>query len=59
MQITSNAPRMMTVRQTAATGILTETALRRMIREGTCPHVMIGTKAMINFDKLIKVLEEC
>ena len=55
----SSVPRMMTVRQTAATGILPETALWRMLKEGTCPHVMIGNKAMINVDKLIKLLEDC
>lgn len=51
-------PRMLTIRQTAATGILPENALRAMVKEGRCPHIMCGTRALINYDKLVQMLEE-
>ena len=56
---TITSPRMMTIREVARTGILPEHAIRRMVKDGTCPHIMAGTKALINFDKLVRALEEC
>ena len=35
-------PRMMTIRQVASTGILPETALRTMVKDGTIPAVFAG-----------------
>ena len=55
---TTTTPRMLTIRQTARTGILPENALRRMVRDGTCPHIKIGAKSLINYDKLIDMLRE-
>lgn len=52
-------PRMLTIRETARTGVLPEHALRAGVKRGEIPHIMVGTKALINFDKLLKVLEEC
>lgn len=49
-------PKMMTIRQTAATGILPEAALRRMVKDGTIPAIYSGTKAFINFDRLCEML---
>lgn len=49
-------PKMMTVRQVAATGILPETAIRRLLKQGKIPAVYSGTKAFINFDKLCEML---
>lgn len=49
-------PRMLTIRQTAATGILPEAALRRMVKDGTIPAIYSGTKAFINFDTLCDML---
>lgn len=54
---TISTPRMLTIRQAAATGILPENALRQMVKAGTCPHIMIGNKALINFDRLVQMLE--
>ncbi len=51
-------PRMWTLRQIARTGILTENALRRMIAEDALPVLKIGNKSLINFDKLLKMLED-
>ena len=56
---TITAPRMWTIRQVAKTGILPENALRQMVKNGTCPHIMVGNRALINFDKLIAKLEAC
>ena len=54
---TNTVPKMLTIRQAAATGILPENALRQMVKAGTCPHIMIGNKALINFDRLVQMLE--
>lgn len=49
-------PKMMTVRQVAATGILPETAIRRLLKQGKIPAVYSGTKAFINFNQLCDML---
>ena len=51
-------PKMMTIRQAAATGILPEAALRRMVKDGTIPAIYSGTKAFINFDRLCEMLSQ-
>ena len=56
---TNTGPRMMTVRQVAKTGILPEHAIRRGIKEGWVPFVPVGKKNLVNFDKLVKFLEDC
>ena len=56
---TTTTPRMMTIRQIAKTGLLSENALRTMVKDGRAPHIMIGAKALVNFDKLCQMLEEC
>ena len=56
---TTQPPRMMTIREVAKTGVLSENALRMMIRDGRAPCIMIGNRALVNFDRLCKILEEC
>lgn len=51
-----NIPRMLTIRQTAETGILSEFCLRRMVKENRVPHIMVGNKALINFTLLCQQL---
>lgn len=51
-------PKMMSIREIAATGLLTESAIRRLIKEGKIQAVYIGKKALINYDKLVEVLKE-
>ena len=51
-------PRMMTIRQIAATGILPEAALRRLVKDGTIPALYSGSKALINFDNLCEMLSQ-
>lgn len=49
-------PKMLSVRNTAKTGILPENALRAMLREGKLPGCYCGVKYMVNLDKLIEML---
>ena len=49
-------PKMMTVRQVAATGLLPESAIRRLLREKKIAAVYSGKKAFINFDTLCNQL---
>lgn len=52
-----NPPRMLTIRQTARTGVLTETAIRAGVREGWIPHIMTGNRCLVNYGKLCELLE--
>ena len=45
-------PKMMTVREVAATGLLPEAAIRRLLKENRIPAIYSGKKAFINFDLL-------
>lgn len=51
-----NIPRMMTVRQIAATGLLPANTIRVMLKRGELPAVFSGTTAYINFDILCEEL---
>lgn len=53
---TNNIPRMMTVRQIAATGLLPENTIRVMLKNGQIEAVYSGRKALINFDNLCAYL---
>lgn len=50
--MTHGQPRMMTIRQVAATGILPENALRTLGRQGRLPSIKVGNVLYINFDLL-------
>ena len=52
-----NIPRMMTIREIASTGLLSEHALRLMLKEGKLPAIYIGKKALINYDRLCEELQ--
>ena len=54
MEITQ--PKFMTVKQIAKTGLLPETALRRMLKAGQLPAVYSGRKALINYSMLCSYL---
>jgi len=49
-------PRMMTVREVARTGLLSEHALRSMLKAGKLPAIYVGNRALINYDKLCEEL---
>lgn len=49
-------PQMMSVKEIAKTGLLSEHALRSMLREGKLPAIYVGNKALINYDRLCEEL---
>ena len=52
-----NVPTMMTIRECARTGILPETALRRMRKMGQLPGVEVGErKFLVNYERLVDLL---
>lgn len=50
-------PRFLTIRETAATGILPENAIRRLVKDGSIPVLRVGVKQLINFDRLLEQLD--
>ena len=50
-------PRMMTINETAATGILTKHALRGMVAKGEIPYLKVGNRVLLNFDRLVERLQ--
>ena len=53
----TKTPRMMTIREIAKTGLLPEHALRLMVKNKQAPHIMVGNKALVNYDKLVAMLQ--
>lgn len=51
-------PKMMTIREIAATGILPEYAIRTLVREGKIPAIRCGTAVRINLNTLIEMLND-
>lgn len=49
-------PHMMTIRQVAETGVMSESTLRILLKQKRIPAVYVGIKALINYDKLIEFL---
>lgn len=49
-------PKLMTVKQIAETGILSEYCLRRMLKAGQLPAIYSGKKALINYNALCEHL---
>lgn len=49
-------PKMMTIRQAAATGILPENALRTLNKQGRLPAVQVGSTTYINYTALCNML---
>lgn len=45
-------PKMLTIKETARTGILPEYALRTLVKQGKIPGIQVGTKFLINYDRL-------
>ena len=52
----ANPPRMLTIRQTAACCPLSEYALRLLLKQGKLPAIFVGTKYLVNVDRLIDQL---
>ena len=55
---TQTPPRMMTIRQIAATGLMGEHTLRMMAKAGQLPCITVGEtrKILVNYDKLLTQL---
>ena len=51
-------PEFKTIRQTAATGILSEHRLRLMVAQGVCPGIKTGNRFLINVSALAEMLDE-
>jgi len=47
---------MLTIRQTAACCPLSEYALRLLLKQGKLPGIYVGTKYLVNVDRLIDQL---
>lgn len=52
----NSEPYMLTIRQVARTGLLSEYALRKLLRESKLPVIYIGNPALINYTKLCEQL---
>ena len=50
-------PKMMTIREIAKTGLLSEHALRLLLKERKLPAIYVGNKALINYDRLCTELQ--
>ena len=46
-----------TIRQTAATGIITENYLRQLVARGECPGIRSGNRFLVNVSALCEKLE--
>ena len=51
-------PKMMTVRQVAKTGMISEYALRQLIKQGKIPCIALEHKVLINFDAFVELLQQ-
>lgn len=51
-----NTPTLMTIPQVAATGLLSEYALRKLHKEGRLPAFTVGKKVLINYEMLLEQL---
>lgn len=49
-------PEFLTIRGVAATGLLPENALRTLAKESRLPCVYVGSRCLINFTRLVEVL---
>lgn len=50
-------PTFKTIRQTAATGILSEHRLRILVAKGECPGIKTGNRFLVNVEALAEMLE--
>lgn len=51
-----NHPEMLSIRETAKTGILPETALRTLVKQNKIPGIYVGTKFLVNYNALCEWL---
>ena len=46
-----------TIRQTAATGLISEHYLRLMVKRGECPGIQSGNRYLVNVPALAEILD--
>ncbi len=51
-------PKMMTVRQVAKTGLISEYTLRQLVKQGKVPCIALEHKVLINFDAFVEQLHQ-
>lgn len=51
-------PQMLTIRETARTGILPEAALRTLVKQNKIPGIYVGTKFLVNYSRLCDWLND-
>ncbi len=52
----ANPPRLLTIPQIARTGLLPESTLRQMLRQGLLPAIRIRSRTYINYSLLMDML---
>ncbi len=50
-------PQFKTIRQTAATGLVTENFLRMLVAQKKCPGIYSGNRFLVNEDALAEMLD--
>lgn len=50
-------PRLMSIREVARTGLISEYSLRMLVKMDQVPHLRVGHKVLINFDAFLRQLE--
>lgn len=58
MELTNRIPHMMTVRQVAKTGLISEYALRQLVKQGKVSCIALEHKVLINFDAFVEQLQQ-
>jgi hypothetical protein len=51
-------PRLLSIREVAKTGLLSEYTLRKMEKQNQLPCFYAGRKCLVNFDKLLDQLDK-
>lgn len=51
-------PTFLTIRRTAATGLLSEHYLRQLVARGECPGIRTGNRFLVNLEALVELLEQ-
>ena len=54
----ASKPKMMTIRQFAKTGLLTEHAIRMLVKQRKIPAVFIGSKALLDYDAVTEAIQK-
>jgi len=47
-----------TIRQTAATGLLSERQIRLRVAQGICPGIRVGNRFLVNVSALAELLDQ-